>query len=141
MHDLVQRAMAPTRFALALIGLFAGVAALLTAVGLYGVLATAVRQRTSELGVRLALGAPTGSVFRLVVGEGLRLSGVGIAVGVVVALMVTRVMQSILVDVEATDPGTFAMVILFFLTVATIASWIPARSAAGLDPTQALRGE
>ena len=141
MDDLVQRAMAPTRFALALIGLFAGVAALLTAVGLYGVLATAVRQRTSELGVRLALGAPTSNVFRLVVGEGLKLSGIGIAVGIVAALLVTRVMQSILVDVEPTDPGTFAIVVLFFLTVAALASWIPARRAAGLDPTQALRGE
>ena len=141
MESLVDRAMAPTRFALALIGLFAVIAAILTAVGLYGVLATAVRQRTTELGVRLALGATAASVFRLVVGEGLRLSAIGIAVGVIVALVATRVMQSILIGVEHTDPGTFVSVAILFLTVAVLASWFPARRAAALDPTEALRGE
>jgi putative ABC transport system permease protein len=138
---LVSRAMAPTRFALVLIGVFAGVAALLACVGLYGVLATAVRQRTTELGVRLALGAPTSSIFRLVVREGLALSAVGIAVGLVAALPLTGVMRTLLVGVGATDPPTFVAVALLFLAIAAVASWVPGRRAARLDPTHALRGD
>jgi putative ABC transport system permease protein len=110
-------------------------------VGLYGVLATSVRQRTAELGVRIALGASTASVFRLVIGEGLTLGALGVALGLAVAMIATRVMRSILVGVGATDTGTFATVVLLFLTVVALASWIPARRAAGLDPVQALRGD
>jgi putative ABC transport system permease protein len=141
MEVLVSRAMAPTRFALVLIGVFAGVAALLACVGLYGVLATAVRQRTTELGVRLALGAPTSSIFRLVVREGLALSAIGIAVGLVAALPLTGVMRTLLVGVGATDPPTFVAVALLFLAIAAVASWVPGRRAARLDPTHALRGD
>jgi putative ABC transport system permease protein len=141
MQVLVSRAMAHTRFALVLIGVFAAVAALLACVGLYGVLATAVRQRTTELGVRLALGAPAGSIFRLVVREGLTLSATGIVVGGLAALPLTGVMRSLLVGVGATDPTTFASVALLFLGVAALASWAPGRRAARLDPTHALRGD
>ena len=141
MQVLVDRSMAPTRYALVLIGVFAVIAAILACVGLYGVLATAVRQRTSEIGVRIALGASRASVFRLVVGEGLRLSGAGIAVGIVAAFLITRVMQTMLVGVGATDPLTFGAVTLLFLAIATLASFLPARRAAGVAPTEALRGD
>jgi putative ABC transport system permease protein len=141
MQALVDRARAPTRFALILVTVFAGVAATLAAVGLYGVLATAVRQRTAEIGVRLAIGAPTRSVFGLVIGEGLRLSAAGVAVGVAGALLLTRVMRSLLVDVRPSDPTTFAAAVATFLLIAAAACWIPARRAARLAPTQALRGD
>ena len=109
--------------------------------GLYGVLATAVRQRTAEIGVRMAFGAPTRSIFRLVIGEGLRLSVVGIALGLIAATALTRVMQNLLVGVRPTDPPTYAAVVLLFLAIAGAACWIPARRAAHLAPTEALRGD
>ena len=139
MQVFVDRAMATTRFSLALVAIFAGIAALLACVGLYGVLATTVRLRTNELGVRLALGAPTASVFRLVIGEGLKLTSAGIVVGLVAAFAVTRLLQSLLVGVAPTDPVTFGGVILLFIVVATVACWIPSRRAASMDPLQALR--
>src|SRR5438477_7356134 len=97
MDTYVGKAQAGTRFSLLLIGVFASIAALLAGVGLYGVLSTVVRQRTAEIGVRMALGAAPGSIFNLVVGHGLRLSATGIAVGLVAALVLTRVMTSMLV--------------------------------------------
>src|SRR4029077_6221120 len=109
MDSLVRGAQSGTRFSLLLIGVFAPIAALLAAVGLYGVLSTVVRQRTAEIGVRMALGAAPGSIFSLVVGQGLRLSAAGIAVGLVAAFAVTRVMSSMLVGVQPTDPPTFAV--------------------------------
>jgi putative ABC transport system permease protein len=137
----VDRAQAQTRFALVLIGVFAAIAALLAAVGLYGVLASAVRQRTAEIGVRVALGAAPLRIFGLVVGQGMALSAAGIAIGMVAAFALTRAMSSMLVGVKPTDPLTFAAMAGAFLLVAAIASWIPARRAAGLDPTNALREE
>ena len=141
MQVFVDRAMASTRFSLALIAVFAGIAALLACVGLYGVLATTVRMRTNEIGVRLALGAPTTSVFRLVIGEGLKLTAAGIGAGLAAALMVTRLFQSLLVGVAPTDPLTFAAVIGLFVVVAMVACWIPSRRAAALDPIEALRAD
>ena len=101
MTAFVDQAMAPTRFALVLIGVFAGIAVVLAAVGLYGVLSTAVRQRTAEIGIRMTFGAPPTSIFQLVIGQGLRLSLLGVACGVVAALIVTRVMRSLLIGVNA----------------------------------------
>jgi putative ABC transport system permease protein len=141
MDALVERAQAGTRFSLLLIGVFAVIAALLAGVGLYGVLSTVVRQRTAEIGVRMALGATPRSVFRLVVGHGLRLSAAGVAIGVAAAFGLTHAMTSMLVGVKATDPITFAAMAAFFLIVAVIASGLPARRASGLDPTIALREE
>jgi len=143
MRDYVDRAMAPTRFALALIGVFGAVAAVLAAVGLYGVLSTAVRQRTAEIGVRMAFGASNESIFRLVIGEGLALSGIGIVAGLVAALALTGVMQkaSMLVAITPTDPITYASIAALFLAIATVACWVPAQRAAGVQPTQALRDE
>jgi putative ABC transport system permease protein len=139
MDRLVENARASTRFALVLIGLFAATAALLAAVGLYGVLATLVRQRTAEIGVRMALGAEPATVFRLIVGQGVRLSAIGIVAGVAVAIGLTRWIETMLVGVKPTDPATYiAMAVVFFL-VAIVSAWIPARRAAGLDPTVALR--
>ena len=141
MDALVEHAQASTRFSLLLIGVFASVAALLAGVGLYGVLSTVVRQRTPEIGVRMALGAAPAAIFSLVVGQGLRLSAAGIALGLVAAFELTRAMTSMLVGVKATDPATFAAMAVLFFVIAAIASWLPARRAAGLDPTAALREE
>jgi predicted permease len=139
METLVERAQAGTRFSLLLIGVFAVIAGLLAGVGLYGVLATVVRQRTAEIGVRMTLGAGPGQIFQLIVGQGLRLTAIGIAAGLIVAFALTRAMTTMLVGVKATDPATFAATAIVFILIATLSSWLPARRAAGLDPTVALR--
>ena len=141
MDVLVDKAQAGTRFSLLLIGVFAVIAALLAGVGLYGVLATVVRQRTAEIGVRMALGAAPSHVFRLMIGQGLRLSAAGIGLGLIAAFGLTRVMISMLVGVKPTDPVTYLAMVGIFFFIAATASWIPARRAATLDPTRALREE
>jgi putative ABC transport system permease protein len=141
MQAYVDRSQGATRFLLALIGVFAVIAAVLAAIGLYGVLSTTVRQRTAEIGVRMAFGATPRTIFQLMVGQGLRLSAIGIAVGFSAALVLTQAMRSLLVGVEPTDPATFAAIVVLFLMIAAIASWLPARRAARLDPTGALRDE
>jgi putative ABC transport system permease protein len=143
MSDYVDRAMAPTRFSLVLIAVFAIVAAVLAGVGLYGVLSTAVRQRTAEIGVRMAFGATAQSIFRLMIGQGMLLSGIGIAGGLVAALALTGVMQraDMLVSIKPTDPLTYAAIALLFAAIAALACWIPSRRAASLDPNVALREE
>jgi putative ABC transport system permease protein len=137
--DNVDKARSATRFALVLISIFATIAALLAAVGLYSVLSSVVRQRTSEIGIRMAFGAQNASIFRLVIGQGLRMSAIGIGIGLVIAVATTRVMSSMLVDVRPTDPITFIVVAVMFLIVAAAACWLPARRAAGMDPNVALR--
>ncbi len=137
----VEKAEAGTRFSLILIGAFAAAAALLASVGLYGVLATFVRQRTAEIGVRMAMGAAPVNIFGLVVGQGLRLSITGIGIGLIAASALTRLMGTMLVGVRPTDPLTFAAIILLFLAVSALACWIPALRASSLDPTVALRDE
>jgi len=139
--DNVDKARSATRFALVLIGIFASIAALLAAVGLYGVLSSTVRQRTSEIGIRMAFGAQSSTIFGLVIGQGLRMSAIGIGIGLVIAVASTRVMSSMLVDVTPTDPLTFAVMVLVFLGIAAAACWIPARRAAAMDPNVALRQE
>jgi putative ABC transport system permease protein len=139
--DNVDAARSATRFALVLISIFASIAAVLAAVGLYGVLSSVVRQRTSEIGIRMAFGAESSSIFGLIVGQGLRLSAIGIGIGLVIAILSTRVMSSMLVDVKPTDPITFAAIVALFLGIAAAASWLPARRAAGMDPNAALREE
>jgi predicted permease len=139
MDALVDRAQASTRFSLLLIGVFAVIAALLAGVGLYGVLATVVRQRTAEIGVRMALGAQPAGIFNLIVGQGLRLSAVGIAGGLIAAFALTRLMATMLVGIKPTDPATFVTMAVLFLLIAGVASWLPARRAAGVDPNEALR--
>lgn len=141
MQDLVTKAQAGTRFSLMLIGVFAAVAALLAGVGLYGVLSTNVRQRTAEIGVRVALGAAPGDILKMVVGQGLRISAAGIAIGLIAALGLTRLISSLLVMVKGTDPATYTAMAVLFLVIAMLASWLPARHAAALHPAVALREE
>ena len=139
--DNVDRARSATRFALVLIGIFASIAALLAAVGLYGVLSSTVRQRTSEIGIRMAFGAQSSTIFGLVIGQGLRMSAIGVGIGLVIAVATTRVMSSMLVNVRPTDPITFVAMSVLFLAIAAAACWVPARRAAGMDPNTALRQE
>lgn len=141
MSSIVAKAQSGTRFTLVLIAVFAGIAALLAGVGLYGVLSTVVRQRTAEIGVRMALGAAPSEIFSLVIGHGLRLSAAGVAAGMVAAFLLTRAMTSLLVGIQPSDPATFAAMALLFFVVAALATWIPARRAAGLDPSVALRDQ
>jgi putative ABC transport system permease protein len=141
MDALVVKAQAQTRFSLLLIGVFSTIAVLLAGVGLYGVLATSVRQRTAEIGVRMALGAAPSRIFRLMVGKGLYLSVIGIVIGLLAAFGLTRVLASMLVEVKPTDPVTFVGVAVLFLLIAIMASWLPALRASRLDPTTALRNE
>jgi putative ABC transport system permease protein len=141
MQDLVTKAQAGTRFSLLLIVVFAVVAAVLAGVGLYGVLSTMVRQRTAEIGVRMAVGAAPSEILRMVVGHGLRLSAAGIVIGLVAALGLTRLIASLLVKVKATDLATYLAMSGLFFVIATLASWLPARRAAALAPAAALREE
>src|SRR5215831_17929158 len=139
--ELVSLSQSQTKFSLLLIGVFAVVAGALAGVGLYGVLSTAVRQRTPEIGVRMALGAGRLSIFRLIVGQGLGLSAIGLVFGLISALLLTRLMTTMLVGVKPTDPITFVAMMAVFLAIATISSWVPANRAAGIDPNKALREE
>ncbi len=141
MDTRVVQAQAQTRFSLLLIGVFSTIAAIIAGVGLYGVLATSVRQRTAEIGLRMALGAAPSRIFRLMVGKGLYLSVIGIGIGLIVAFAFTRILASMLVEVKPTDPVTFASVAVLFMGIAFLASWLPALRAARLDPTTALRQE
>lgn len=143
MSEYVNRAMAPTRFSLVLIAIFGVVAAVLAAIGLYGVLSTTVRQRTAEIGIRMAFGATNESIFRLMIGQGLMLSAVGIGVGIAAALALTGVMEkaSMLISIKPTDPITYVAIAVLFVVIASVASWVPARRAASLDPNAALREE
>lgn len=141
MDSLVLSAQTGTRFSLFLIAAFAAVAAILAAVGLYGVLSTVVRQRTAEIGVRMALGAAPGGIFGLMIGYGLRLTAVGIMAGAIAGLLLTRAIASLLIGIQSNDPLTFACMAALFLIISALATWIPARRAAALDPSSALRQE
>ena len=114
---------------------------LLAACGIYGVLAYAVTQRQREIGVRMALGAQKRNVLSLVLGHGLRLAVLGVALGLMAALALTRVIQSLLYDVRPTDPVTFAVVSAVLIVVALLACWLPARRATLIHPMEALRDE
>jgi len=122
-----------------LVGVFALLALALAAIGVYGVMAYSVRERTQEIGVRVALGASPKLVFRLVLAQALRLVLVGIAAGLVAAATFTRVLEGLLFQVEPLDPGTFATTALVLLGVATIASYVPARRATHMTPADVLR--
>jgi putative ABC transport system permease protein len=141
MEDIVARSLARQRFSMTLIGVFAGLALLLAIVGLYGVLALIVGQRRREIGVRLALGARPADVIRMVVGEGARVTVVGVVVGVAGAFAMTRVLRSLLYEVSTTDMATFSGAALLVVVIALAATLAPARRAARVDPTTALRSE
>jgi putative ABC transport system permease protein len=137
----VAESMSQTRFLLALSGTFAGLALVLAAIGLYGVVSFSARQRTREIGVRVALGASDRDVRRLIVGQGMLVAAIGIVLGLGASVALTRVVSSYLVGVSATDPVTFAGVPLVLLGVSALASYLPARRATAIDPMQALHDE
>jgi putative ABC transport system permease protein len=141
MRSAVGEAVARPRLLTTLLGLFGVLGLLIGGIGLYGVLAYFVTQRRREIGVRVALGADAARVQGMVVGHGLWLAAAGIVVGLIGAAMLTRFMRSVLYGVEATDPVTFAGVAAVLLAVAFLASWIPARRAARVDPLIAMRAE
>jgi predicted permease len=141
MKELVSMSLSQPRFYMLLLGSFAGVALLLAAIGLYGVIAYAVQQRTREIGVRMALGATRQSVLQMVIGEGLGMTIVGVVAGLAGAAALTGLMRTLLFGITATDPVTFASVAGVLTLVAITACVVPARRAASVDPQQALRSE
>ena len=141
MDEIISRSVAHPRFLMTLLGVFAGVALLLGCIGIYGVISYAVAQRTNEIGVRMALGAESADVVRMVVRQGMVLSLVGVAVGLLGALAATRVLEGILFNVSTRDPWAFGVVSLIVMVVALLASYLPARRASRVDPMLALRSE
>lgn len=141
MTKLLSEAIASRRFNMMLIGLFAGVALLLASVGIYGVMSYSVSQRTHEIGIRLALGAQTRDVLKMVVGQGMALALIGVGVGLLAAIAMTRIMSSLLFNVSPTDAMTFVIVSLVLAGAALLACLIPARRATRVDPMVALRSE
>jgi putative ABC transport system permease protein len=141
LESYVSNAMAQTRFLLALISTFAGLALVLASLGLYGVISYSAKQRTREIGVRVAFGARERDVLRLILAQGMIVAMVGIVIGLATSLAVTRIARSFLVGVSATDAITFAGVPAILLIVAAVASFVPARRASGTHPAEALRNE
>jgi putative ABC transport system permease protein len=141
MDELVSGSVARPRFNMTLLGIFAAVALVLAAVGIYGVMSYSVTQRTHEIGIRMALGATQSDVLKLVVGHGIGLALIGVGLGLAGAFALTRVLTSLLFEVGATDPVTFVTVSMLLAGVALVASWLPARRAARVDPMIALRYE
>ena len=141
MEQLVGRSTINARFNAGLVLTFAGLSLLLACVGLYGVLSYLVAQRTGEIGIRVALGAQQGDVLRLVLTDGIRSTGIGLALGLLGSLLATRLIESVLYGVRPLDPGVFAAVALLLSVVAAVACLLPAWRALHLDPAAALRGE
>jgi len=139
--EYVSSSLARARFNTLLLSIFAGTALLLTAIGIYGVMAYSVSQRTNEIGIRIALGAGKSSIFRLVVGQAMTLVGISLVVGLAGAFAATRLLNSLLFGVGASDPVTFVAIVLLVSVVAFIAAWLPARRATRVDPIIALRAE
>lgn len=141
MEELVEAQLGQRRLLMMLLGAFAGVAVILSLVGIYGVIAYSVTQRTHELGIRRALGAQEGDILRLIVGQGFGMALAAVLIGLAGAFALTRVMSTVLFQVSATDPATFAIITVLFLFIALAASYVPARRAAKIDPSRALRSE
>jgi len=139
--EYMSRTLAKPRFNALLLSIFAGTALLLTAIGIYGVLAYSVSQRTNEIGIRIALGAAQSNIFRLIVGQAMLLVAISMAIGLFGAFMATRFLSSLLYGVAAWDPITFASIATLIAGVAFVACWLPARRAARVDPVIALRAE
>jgi len=141
MQDMLARSLLRRKFAMLLLSIFAGLAMLLAAIGLYGVMSYTVSQRTREIGIRMALGAQKEDVLKLVVGKGMRLAALGVAVGLIASSALTRLISTLLFGVSARDPITFGIVAALLGAVALLANYVPARRAAKVDPLVALRYE
>jgi putative ABC transport system permease protein len=141
MEEVLATSTAPQRFSVFLLGVFSVTALVLAAVGLYGAIAYSVAERTREMGIRIALGAAAGDIQRMIVGQGLALALAGMGIGAVAALALTRLMAGLLFQVSAADPASFAASALLFAAIAALASYLPARRATRVDPTEALRYE
>jgi putative ABC transport system permease protein len=141
MDDIVSTSVAQPKLESVLLALFAALALLLATVGIYGVLSYSVTQRTREIGVRMAVGADKGRVLRMVVRDGLRLAVLGLAIGLALALLATRLLSGMLFGISSTDPATYAAITVILFVVAILASYIPARRATNVDPMIALRTE
>jgi len=139
MDQWIAKSLAQARFNALLLGVFAAVALLLASLGIYGVMSYAVSQRTSEIGIRLALGADERAILRLIVGNGVALAGGGLAIGVVLAFALSRTMSSLLYETSGADPVTFVSVVATLGAVAVVASYLPARRASHITPVEALR--
>jgi putative ABC transport system permease protein len=141
MEQLVSDSYSRSRFTMIVLAVFSAVALLLAAVGIYGVIAFTVAQRTNEIGIRVAMGAQRGDVLQLVLGQGSRLILLGVALGMMAGLLLTRLMSGLLFGISPTDPTTFAGVALLLAAVALLACYMPARRATRVDPLIALRYE
>lgn len=141
MDELLARSTEERRFILLLIGAFAAIALILAGVGIYGMISFSTRQRKHEIGVCLALGALRGGILRMVVGEGMLLTVLGVTVGLLGAAELTRFIQALLFDVSAVDPLIFGAVSALLIAIALIASYVPAHRAMKIDPVSALRAE
>jgi putative ABC transport system permease protein len=139
MEEIVSDSVARQRFSMLLLGAFAGLALVLAAVGIYGVMSYSVAQQTREIGIRMALGAQRSDVLKMTVGQGLRLVLTGVAIGLAGAFVLTRVMATLLFGVSPTDPLTFVSISIVLIGVAVLASYIPALRATRVDPMFALR--
>src|SRR5215211_7959220 len=141
MEEVIDTSVAQRRLTMLLLSIFAGLALVLAAVGIYGVIGYSVSQRTQEIGIRMALGAPRGTVMRMVVGQAMWLAAIGVAAGAVGAWLLTRLMQKLLFGVTASDPLTFAAVAALLTVVAAFAASVPGLRATRVDPVIALRAE
>jgi len=141
MNDLIYESLARERFTTVLLAIFAGLAMTLALVGIYGVMSYSVSQRTQEIGIRMALGAQRRDIFRQVVGRAMSLAGVGVAVGLASAFVLTRLMAALLYNVSTTDPLVFGLIALLLSAVSFVASYVPARRATKVDAMVALRYE
>jgi putative ABC transport system permease protein len=141
MDDVIAGSVAQPRIIMQFVGVFAGLALMLAAVGIYGVMAYSVTTRKQEMGIRMALGARPGDIFRLVVGQGMRMTLLGVTLGVAASLGLTRLISSLLFGVHATDPLIFGLAALVLIGVALFACYLPARRATRVDPIVVLRYE